>query len=332
MSLAPARAHARSRNRITLWSAGSALIAVIVLLGSGLFGFALPGRASDRGGLADSAVAPGVRTQLPWPSDGQAALWVEGVGDFGTSGKQVPVPIASVAKVMTAYLVLQNHPLHGGDDGPRIKIDDEAAAGSYSSDESATPVRPGASFSQRDVLQMMMVTSGNNIARLLARWDAGAQSAFVKKMNERAAALGMDDTYYTDPSGFDKETTSTAADQLKLARTAMKDPAFRAIVATEEIAGLPDAPEPLPNTNKLLGKDGVIGLKTGSSTPAGGNLAWAAHRTIDGKQRLAIGIVLHQSAGTTPAQGLEDAFTRSQKLIRALDDISTTKASARANG
>src|SRR5690242_19683580 len=61
--------------------------------------------------LPDSYTIPGTPPALPWPAQGQSALEVVGVGGFGTSGAVRPAPIASVAKLMTAYLVLHDHPL-----------------------------------------------------------------------------------------------------------------------------------------------------------------------------------------------------------------------------
>src|SRR5208282_878579 len=102
----------------------------------------------------------------------------------------------------------------------------------------------------------------NNIATLLAVHDAGTLATFVARMNATARTLGMDSTTYTDPSGFDDETVSTAVDQLKLATVAMREPAFAAIVA-EPSAELPLVGS-VANLDTLLGGDGYMGVKTGS--------------------------------------------------------------------
>ncbi|MDT0306405.1 D-alanyl-D-alanine carboxypeptidase [Streptomyces sp. DSM 44917] len=251
---------------------------------------------------------------LPWPEDGQAAVEAEGLGSLGTSGEQRPMPIASLTKVMTAWVLLRGHPLASGEDGPEITVDATAANESWNPDESAVPVREGDAFSQRELLEMMLVPSGNNIARLLARWDAGGEEAFVARMNEAAEELGMADTTYTSASGYAASTVSTAADQLILARHAMTEPAFREVVATERIT-VPGNPRRFDNTNDLLGADGVIGIKTGSSTPAGGALMWAARAPGDGP--LILGVVLHQEAGTTPARGSAAAAEAGRALVRA---------------
>ncbi|MET8011163.1 D-alanyl-D-alanine carboxypeptidase [Streptomyces sp. NPDC005271] len=258
----------------------------------------------------------GGKLAMPWPGQGQSAVEVEGVGSLGTSGEQKPVPIASVTKVMTAYVVLKDHPLKGDAEGPRIAIDAQAAKEAESADESRAAVKEGQRFTQHQLLQLLLINSSNNIARLLARWDARSLDAFVKKMNDAAKSLGMKDTTYTDPSGLKETTESTAADQLKLAKAAMQSEAFRNVVATPntDIPGLKDR---IYNNNNLLVKPGVIGIKTGSSTPAGGALMWGAVRTIDGKQQRILGVVLEQRATTTLDASLQLAQANSYKLITA---------------
>ncbi|GEC10724.1 hypothetical protein SSP24_83790 [Streptomyces spinoverrucosus] len=213
---------------------------------------------------------------LPWPQAGQASVEVEGLGKVGTRGEQVPVAIASLTKVMmTAYVVLKEHPLTGEESGPEITVDREAGAESFSTVESTAPLRAGDRLSQRRLLELMLLPSGSNVARLLARWDAGSQEAFVAKMNRSAAQLRMEQTTYTDASGIKPTTRSTSEDQLKLARAAMANDVFRSIVSMRSTTA-PGTAVPLRSTNKLLDEPGVIGLKTGSTTPAGGNLLRAA--------------------------------------------------------
>ncbi|WP_228994601.1 D-alanyl-D-alanine carboxypeptidase family protein [Streptomyces sp. DH8] len=276
------------------------------------------GPPAESAGGPGEAVAPLARSlHLPWPREGQASVAVEGIGSLGTRGEQKPVPIASVTKVMTAYVVLKDHPMRAGAPGATVVADQRAADESYSSVETTAPVLAGKEYTQRRLLELMMVPSGNNIARLLARWDAGTEEAFVAKMNRTAAGLGMRATTYTGVSGMETSTRSTSEDQLLLARAAMKDPAFRQIVATASVTA-PGTGATFRNTNKLLGRDGVIGLKTGSSTPAGGNLVWAATQEVAGTTRLIVGAVLHQRAGTTPAEGSAAAHEAGHALITTI--------------
>ncbi|MGW4031505.1 D-alanyl-D-alanine carboxypeptidase family protein [Streptomyces sp. NPDC004838] len=295
-------------------------LAAVVALATGMGAWYAVGgdELPDPGRSTVAPVAPvAERMDLPWPSEGQSSAEVEGIGSLGTKGRQSPVPIASVTKVMTAYVILKNHPMRADAPGAKLVADQQAADESFSSVESTVPVLAGREYTQRQLLEFMMVASANNAARLLARWDAGSQEEFVKKMNKAAAELGMTLTTYTGASGMEASTKSTAADQLKLARAVMKDPAFRQIVATPSITA-PGAGAPFHNTNKLLGQEGVIGLKTGSSTPAGGNLMWAVTQEIAGAPRLILGVVLRQRPDTNPMAGSAAARETSRTLITAI--------------
>ena len=306
--------------RVKIWT--PLVILLVVLLGIAQAVRPLP--EPELKLTADASYAfKGEKLAMPWSGEGQSAAEVEGVGSLGTSGAQKAVPIASVTKVMTAYVVLKDHPLKAGAEGPRIKIDATAAEESGSSDESRASVKEGQSFTQHQLLQLLLINSSNNIARLLARWDAGSLDAFTKKMNDAAKSLGMKNTTYTDPSGLKESTKSTAEDQLKLAKAAMQSEAFREVVATPNTQ-IPGLDGKIYNNNNLLVKPGVIGIKTGSSTPAGGALMWGAVRTIDGKKQRILGVVLEQRAPTTLDASLQLAQTESYKLITAAQDALTS--------
>ncbi|MBT3074526.1 MULTISPECIES: serine hydrolase [Streptomyces] len=255
-------------------------------------------------------------TKLSWPGQGQSAVMVDGVGSLGSEGAQRSAPIASVAKVMTAYVILKEHPLKGDEQGETITADQKAEDESKNADESVAPLKNGQKLSQRQMLQLLMIPSGNNAARLLARWDAGSEDAFVDKMNDAAKDLGMTDSTYTDPSGLDKATVSTATDQLKLAQAVMKNDVFRTIVDMPEVE-IEGIDGKIYNNNTLLLQPGVSGIKTGSSTPAGGNLLWSANTKVDGKVLWIYGAVMGQQAGTGRVyDSLSLSLTNSLKLIK----------------
>ncbi|GGO45919.1 hypothetical protein GCM10012287_15010 [Streptomyces daqingensis] len=258
----------------------------------------------------------GPKPSVPWPSEGQARLDVQGLGSFGSSGKQKPVPIASVAKVMTAYVILREHPVKKGTDGASIPVDRKAEeeAGLSAQNESTVEVEEGDKISQREAVQALMIASANNVARLLARWDAGSEKAFAKKMNAAADDLGMKNTHYTDPSGLTATTVSTAEDQVKLAKKAMGIDLFREIV---RLPGYRDAKgEEHGNWNKLVPVDGVVGIKTGTTTKAGGNLLFAAEEEIGGTKQLIVGAVLGQYRPSI----LDTVLQESKKLIDTAQD------------
>ncbi|MFI7353832.1 serine hydrolase [Streptomyces avidinii] len=262
---------------------------------------------------------------IPWPAKGQGAVRVSGSGDLGTFGEQKPVPTASVAKVMTAYVILKNHPLRKTEPGPDITIDAKTVADGTAEHESRIPgLTAGTKFSQQDMLKMLMIPSGNNVARLLARWDSGTDSeaAFVEKMNAAAKELGMTGTTYTDPSGLDARTVSTAADQLKLAEAVMKDETFRSIVALPN-ATIKGLSQRLENNNILLTAQGlsIRGIKTGSSTPAGGALMWAAYKSIGDETPLILGTLMDQHVDGPDEDGgnsLKLVLANSKTIIEAV--------------
>ncbi|MEU2328485.1 D-alanyl-D-alanine carboxypeptidase [Streptomyces althioticus] len=266
----------------------------------------------------DSYTFEGGKPQIPWPENGQAALDVEGIGTFGSSGEQKPVPIASVAKVMTAYVILRDHPLKSGADGPKIEIDKAAEEQSDAGQESTVDVTEGDAISEREAVEAILIASANNVARLLARWDAGSEEAFVEKMNEAAEDLGMSDTTYTDPSGLNDTTVSTAVDQVKLARAAMRQPAFREVAAMMEYTDYKGVKH--GNWNRLVGKDDVVGIKTGTTTSALGNLSFAAKKDVDGEVHRIVGAVLRQPEGGEDNTILSGALDAGHKLVLAGQD------------
>lgn len=246
---------------------------------------------------ADAEVAfDGGRPALPWPGEGQGQIAVSGLGVVGEFGEEKPVPIASVTKTMTAYIIMRDHPFKRGEDGASIPVDALAEKeGGYdrTNDESTlNTIKEGDTISQRDALSAVMIPSANNVARLLARWDAGSEKAFVKKMNDTAKELGMTNTTYTDPSGLDATTVSTAADQVKLGQALVKNKAMVDITRQQE--WYDPSGKRHSNYNTLMPRNGAIGIKTGSTTKAGGNLLFAAYRDIGGTTQTIVGAVLGQ--------------------------------------
>ncbi|WP_432105730.1 D-alanyl-D-alanine carboxypeptidase [Streptomyces sp. bgisy091] len=257
----------------------------------------------------------GEKLDMPWPAEGQGAVEVEGVGAIGSYGKEKSAPIASMAKVMTAYVILKGHPITGKQTGEQIAVDKRAGEEASLEDESRVAIEEGQKYSEHQMLEMLMIPSGNNVARLLARWDAGTEKAFVEKMNQAAEDLGMTNSTYTDPSGLKSSTVSTPADQIKLGKAVMQSDVFREIVNQPQ-ADIPNVGR-IYNNNYILLEPGVSGIKTGSSTPAGGNLLWTADTVVDGKSRRIIGAVMGATLDGTLDAKLERARQNSLKLIQA---------------
>jgi D-alanyl-D-alanine carboxypeptidase (penicillin-binding protein 5/6) len=267
-------------------------------------------------------------TSTVWPADGQAAFVLTGQSQVQAGPNQHAAAIASVAKVMTAYLVLRDHPLRLGQDGPTITLTDADVGDTdrrRGQEESVVSIAAGEQLTEQQALQALLVPSANNIAAVLARWDAGSLDRFVARMNAAAQSLGMIHTRYTDPSGYDDATVSTAADQVRIVDRAMRLPVFASIVATPSVT-LPVAGT-VHNTNTLLGYDGFVGVKTGSDHAAGGCFAFRAVRWIDGKRTTITGVVLGQpghdriAAGLAAAAAMVDRIAgRSRRRVGAMPD------------
>ncbi|WP_433474302.1 hypothetical protein ACQPZP_36920 [Spirillospora sp. CA-142024] len=274
------------------------LVVVLVLVGGGVAGQLLrpPPDPTVRLAIPASRTFQGQAPALSWPAAGQAVISVDGAGTMGSSGGAAPTPTASVAKVMTAYVYLRSHPLKSGEAGPVLTVSPQAAAqipARKRRGESLLGVTANQRLTQRKALEALLIISANDVAHELARWDSGSDQAFVAKMNATAQELGMTSTRYTDPSGYDSRTVSTAADQVKLLRAAMQIPAFAEIVNNRMY--VPDGGgAPRQGGNFILGRNGVVAGKTGYTDAAGGNFVFAAHKNLGGVTTLIVGAVMGQ--------------------------------------
>jgi serine-type D-Ala-D-Ala carboxypeptidase (penicillin-binding protein 5/6) len=299
-----------ARRRRALLGAVLALLVVALALGAPS---RLLGMGADRSDKHRSYLSTD-----GWPRRGQGA-YVLGNGRPAVSPHQRPVPIASVAKVMTAYVLLKHHPLDAGDSGPRFVVSQGDVVDTETrrrDGQSIVAVRAGEQLTERDALMAILLPSANNVSVLVARQVSGSVASFVAEMNRTAHALGMSHTTYTDPSGYDDGTVSTALDQLRLARVVAKDETLAAIMATRTY-WLPVAGE-VNNTNTLLGQDGFVGMKTGSDEAAGGCLMFRAVWPTASGNRTVIGVVLGQrghnliTAGLYAAKQLVDRLRPNQ--------------------
>jgi len=255
----------------------------------------------------------GTAPVLPWPAQGEAALFVDGIGEVGRFGGQSPVPMASTAKMMTALLVLEDHPLALNEPGPTITVtpaDVNTFFAERNQGESVLPVTAGEQLTEYQLLQGLLLPSASNYAQMVATWDLGTVPAFVARMNTRAAALGMNATHYADVSGFSPLGVSIPTDLIKLGQTAMLQPAFAQIVAQPQ-ATLPVAGV-VRNLDTLLGQGGVVGIKTGHTDEAGGCFVMAADLTIDGIPTRVYGAVMGQPTA------LAGAFKATSALLQGL--------------
>jgi D-alanyl-D-alanine carboxypeptidase (penicillin-binding protein 5/6) len=310
-ALGPKRKRSRSR-RLVVASVGVVLLAVVAFVTFQLVrGVPSPTVHSS---LPASVRASGAPPALPWPTKGEAVVGLAGQGALGSTGGSAPVPIASLAKVMTALVILRDHSIGPADPGPVVTITPADVAqynAAVPGQEAAVKVVAGETITERQLLDAFLVGSANNITSVLANWDVGGEPALVAKMNSAAAALGMNATHYADGSGLNAATVSNSDDQLTLAQVAMANPTFAAIVRQPEVT-LPVAGRVL-NFNRLAGKDGIIGIKTGNTMAAGSCLMFAADRVVASQHVTLFGVVLGQP-GPAPPQPALDA---SKPLIDA---------------
>ncbi len=261
---------------------------------------------------------PGSKPRISWPHTGQSAIAIGNGHVLGVSGKQGSAPTASMAKAMTAYIVLKDHPLKAGQNGPTIHVTraEAAAVGlDIRQAQQVLTVHSGEALTEKQALNALMLKSANNVARILARWDAGSIPAFLDKMNANAKTLGMSATHYTDPSGWDAHTRSTTTDQIKLAETAMQRSDFARVVDTK--SAIVPIEGRIKNVNPLLGQAGIVGIKTGSMSAAGGCLMFAAKHNVNGTNVWILGTVMGQRSGAIG--DLHQAFVSSKSLVVAMN-------------
>jgi serine-type D-Ala-D-Ala carboxypeptidase (penicillin-binding protein 5/6) len=259
---------------------------------------------------------PGQAPSFAWPSTGEAAATVVGVGTVGQVRGSQAVPVAGLAEVLAAYVVLSDHRVAPGANGPTIPVtaaDLAAYQSGQANQESEIPITAGESLTELQALEGLLVDSGGDMATVLANWDAGSSSAFVTKMNAAASALGLTSTHITDPTGIDPATTSTAEDLVRLGEAALSIPVLQQIVSLGQ-ASVPGATV-VYNPNFDLGQDGIIGIKTGSDSSAQGCFLFAAQQSISGKSVTVVGAILDQPGGAlgpnTAAVDAGDALVKS---------------------
>ncbi|HXM71671.1 MAG TPA: D-alanyl-D-alanine carboxypeptidase [Candidatus Dormibacteraeota bacterium] len=264
------------------------------------------------GSVAATQAITGTAPVLPWPNRGSGAVGVQSLGFIASSGNEQPIPAASVTKVMTALIVLEDKPLQKGQTGPTITITDadlQAYQADFADKESVIEVRVGEQLTELQALQGMLIPSANNLAETLARWDAGSIDAFVAKMNKRAADLNLTHTKFADVSGADPGSVSTPSDLMLLGVNAMKLDVFAQVVGMGQ-AQLPVAGI-VYNVDSVLGQSGIIGVKTGSGLSTGANFLFAANVAVDGHQITVYGCVMGQLT-------LASAFASAQSLIGSM--------------
>lgn len=296
------------------WRVGAVLLLILFGLAAWNYLRPIPAVAAAPT-LPSTQVVPGTAPALPWPGAGSAAVGVSGLGFVASSGNEQPLPAASVTKVMTALILLEDKPLKSGEEGPSITLTDtdvQAYRNDLAQKQSVVPVQAGETLTEHQALEGMLIPSANNLAETLARWDAGSIQAFVAKMNDHAARLHLTHTRYADVSGADAGSVSTPSDLMALGMVAMKQEVLAEIVGMGQ-ADLPVAGT-VYNVDGVLGQDGIVGIKTGSGFGQGANSLFAANVTVDSRTIVIYGCVMGEPT-------LELAFSRAKSLIAAMQPV-----------
>ncbi len=228
------------------------------------------------------------------------------------------LPIASLTKLMTALLVLEQ-----GDLQAEVVVQASDLVGG-----TAMQLVPGEVITVEDLLWGMLIPSGNDAATALARHLAGSVDAFVAEMNSRAAALGLQQTHFVNPHGLDAEGhLGSVADLLVLVRHNWDYPLFRQIVSTEQISVNGHL---LKNTNQLLNSyPGTNGVKTGTTDAAGQCLVAGIQQ--DGHQVFVI--ILGSSDRYSDVRALYEQYNEDYRWVTGdLDRFSILDRLYDANG
>ncbi|MGB3307532.1 MAG: serine hydrolase [Thermomicrobiales bacterium] len=235
-------------------------------------------------------------------------------------------PIASITKVITALVTVKHVSL----DEQVTIIDSDLL--DPNSPFTKMGLRSGDTLRVVDLLQGLLIPSGGDAAKALARYvgsklsgsddPATATTAFIDEMNAYAQSLGLKDSYFTDPDGEDDSSAfSSAHDVTILGGELMKNADLAWIVNQPNYTIPSQLGEPYQqnNTNSMLGQDGVIGIKTGSTEGAGASLLLA--RSVNGGENTVVMAVLGSTLTYDDQSNIveDDRYTDSQTIFADMD-------------
>jgi len=231
---------------------------------------------------------------LAFPGYGASAIGAVGYpGVLAQSGVITPLPMASISKVITALVVLEAHPLAVGESGPTATMTpaDAALYGSYlAQNGTVANVRAGMTFTELQLLELTLVKSANNYTMSMVLWAFGSQETFLAATNSWLSAHGLTGIVMVEPTGINPANVAPADQLVELGRIALEHPVIADIV-NRKTADIPQVGV-LPNTNELLGINGVDGIKTGTLDHFGANLLFSADYTVGESTVTVIGVVL----------------------------------------
>lgn len=264
-------------------------------------------------------------TRLRWPTEGSAAVAIPQLGVATASPTQTPQPIASLTKMMTAWVVLHQLPLTSSERGPCLIV----SAAQYEqweydvdTDQSNVAIATGETLCEGQLLRGLFVHSAGDYAQLLVALSGMSQGTFVAKMNADARALGLDHTRYVDVTGFAPGDRSTAEDQAALVVDLMAaEPIVKSIARLTSVwlpvAGVVGSYTP------FIGDFGVVGVKSGYTNQAGGCDVMAVQVSVGGQSVTTYAVVLGQHGDDPLALAGQAALVLSRSLVPSIGDVTT---------
>lgn len=260
---------------------------------------------------AESAVA----TQaLP-----SAIGWADGESVWANSTD--PYPIASITKLFTVLVGQEAAPLTADDDGftyAWTAADRQRQSELVALSGIAFPVPVGSEFTQRQMLELILLPSANDFAQAYAYAIFGDNDGFVAAVNDWTARHGLTSVTVVEPSGMDSRNQASPADLVRVARQVLADPVLSAITRTQsaEIPGIGE----VTSTNPLLGTDpGVVGLKTGRLFDSGFNLVAAQTARVGERELVKIAVTLGRPTAAERAGSSRDLLARLEATQQTVD-------------
>ncbi len=285
------------------------VIVVLAIVGS-IVQFLRPVPPPEARATLTGSYVPGAKPSLPWPPNAGGEVVIQNVGTVGSLNADKEFPLGSVAKMITALVVIKDHPLALGATGPTIPVSQSDVAlyqTMQSQQDSVIPVTLGEPLNEYELLEALLVPSANNFADMAANWDAGSNSAFLAKMNAYVKSLGLHRTVLQGPSGLNPHTVGSAHDQIVIAQEVLKNPILSQIVAQPQVT-LPNVGV-VYNIDYNVGHNGFLGIATGTMG-GGGNFVFAATGTSNSKDAI-LGAIL----GDPGVQPLISALNEGTALV-----------------
>lgn len=215
--------------------------------------------------VTEVAIAPAPPATAPAPAQGSAAVAVQGIPAASSSIERAE--IASITKVASVLMVLDEMPLELGEEGPRFEFTSADARDFWTyrrSNQSSLDVPVGGSLTEYQMLQGILLGSANNYIDRLSNEIWGSDRAFARAAETWLRKHGVTGMTLVSPSGFHSDNVATPEAVVQLGQIAMRNPVFAEIVGTRsaEIPGVGT----VTNTNRMLEDAGVVGVKTGTLT------------------------------------------------------------------